>query len=134
MTASAAACSTDYAQVIKQNWELTLPQEAGFAQAYSADSGDSFFGDGERYHVFTYENAQPVEDMVAWQANEESTAYYDSYSKAAEAMLDAIDVPEDERPDYARCLYWYCGKDDNDELLLFWDRSQSKLYVVESFV
>src|SRR5690606_19110780 len=42
----------NYGIAIKANWGIWLPR--GFKEIYSTDSGPSFFGDGERYHVFYY--------------------------------------------------------------------------------
>ena len=49
-----------YLRIIRANWQTDLPY--GCRQLYEIDSGKSFHGDGERYHVFLYDERkeQPV--------------------------------------------------------------------------
>lgn len=124
---------TDYGWVLEANWDLLLPAEAGTKEVFQQDSGPSPHGDGIRYHVFSYKKEEPIRDLVAWQTEEQATLHTGSYSEAAERWLDDIGVPAEERPDYGACLYWYQCALDTNELLLFWDSRQSRLYVVESF-
>ena len=42
----------DYMRTVNLNWELDLPASQGCL--YETDSGASFHGDGERYHVLEY--------------------------------------------------------------------------------
>lgn len=53
--------SKDYNHVIKENWKISIPSDSDYSEVYSKDAGSSFNGDGVRYHVFTYENEEPIE-------------------------------------------------------------------------
>ena len=125
---------SDYSNVLKINWGFSLPQEARYSDVYSQTSGASFNGDGIRYHVFSCENINPINEMFEWQLTERDTIYYDSYSAATDDCLNKINVPTKERPDYAKCTYWYQSQNDNSEIILFLNKEQGKLYVVESFL
>lgn len=125
---------SDYSNVLKINWGFSLPQESHYLNSYTQSSESSFTGDGIRYHVFSCENIDPIDKMFAWQLTEQGTIYHSSYSVAADEWLSKINVPPQERPDYGNCSYWYQSKDDNSEIISFWNKDQGKLYVVESFL
>ena len=54
--------SEDYARVINLNWELDLPTSEGCL--YETDSGASFGGDGERYHVLEYSSDSQLQETL----------------------------------------------------------------------
>ncbi len=122
-----------YAAAIEANWGISLPWQAKMQEVYQKDTGPSFQGDGLRYHVFSYKHEDFIDLMFAWTSNEHETKYYETVSKAAEAWLDEIDVPEEERPDYKRCYSWNRIKEGSDEIIFFWDNEQNRIYVLESF-
>ena len=95
-----------YASTIKSNWDISLPIKAVLTETYEKDSGASFHGDGVRYHVFSYKYEDYIDLMFAWTPNEHKTNFYPTTREAAEAWLDEIDVPADERPDYSKCYSW----------------------------
>ncbi len=123
-----------YASTIKSNWGISLPIKAVLTETYEKDSGASFHGDGIRYHVFSYKYEDYIDLMFAWTPNEHKTNYYPTTYEAAEAWLDEIDVPSDERPDYANCISWNKSQEDNSEIIFFWDSDLNKLYIVENFI
>ncbi len=127
---------TDYAHVLKQNWGISLPFKSLYKEVYEKDSGASFQGDGVRYHVFSYRYEDDIDLMFVWRGVEDATVYYDSYSQAAAAWLDEIDVPKDKRPDMTNknLSYWYKTKDDHDELLFIRDSERNLIYILESFI
>ena len=55
------ACTVKYADVLRANWGLVLPENAGLALVYEKDSGESFHGDGVRFSVQTDPDSEPVE-------------------------------------------------------------------------
>lgn len=129
------ACDSDYRNTLKANWGFSIRKEAGLKVTYEKSSGSSFHGDGIRYHVFSYDN----EDYIAilfndWLSREKQTLSYDSFSEAMEAWLDSIDVPKEERPNPSQCYFHYDRKEDNSEIILFWDMSVQRLYIVEFFL
>ena len=123
-----------YASTIKSNWDISLPIKAVLTETYEKDSGASFHGDGVRYHVFSYKYEDYIDLMFAWTPNEHKTNFYPTTREAAEAWLDEIDVPADERPDYSKCYSWSKSQDDNSEIIIFWDNELNKLFIVENFI
>ena len=123
-----------YASTIKSNWDVSLPIKAVLTETYEKDSGASFHGDGIQYHVFSYKYEDYIDLMFAWTPNEHKTNFYPTTREAAEAWLDEIDVPADERPDYSKCCSWSKSQDDNSEIIIFWDNELNKLFIVEKFI
>ncbi len=116
----------DYTRIVSANWDITIPRQAGCSEVYRADSGDSFQGDGLRYHVFACKTTVPLDTLVAWTATD--------YRPLAEGWLDELAVPADERPDYASCLSYRQTQADGSSLLLFLDCTAGRLYILESFL
>ena len=72
--------------------------------------------------------------MLEWKSDEKDTIFYGNYSNTVNVWLDTIDVPSEYRPDYSECMFWYDSQDDNSEIIILWDKENSYLYVVESFL
>lgn len=124
----------DYSKILKANWGFSIPSESRYSEIYSKDSGMSFHGDGIRYHIFSYKKEEAINEMVMWQSTEQSTVFCSSYSEAATEWLDEIDVPLEKRPNYTECYYWYQTQNDYNEIIIFLDKNQKKLYFVELFL
>lgn len=133
-----------YASVLEANWSVELPIKAFCKEVYEADTGPSFHGDGIRYHVFSYKNVSPIEDMVtwsdvngntlAWSQTEDEEKIYQTYSEASDIWLDELDIPEEQYPDYEDCFCWYINSHDNSEILVFWNPEVKRLYIVENII
>ena len=74
--------SNDYTHVIKENWNISIPSYTNYSEVYRKDSGSSFNGDGIRYHVFTYENEEPIKKMFSWKIDQGETIYDGNYLDA----------------------------------------------------
>ena len=123
---------SDYGRVMEANWGFALPEEAGIQEVFEADEGPSFHGDGIRYHVFSYEQEAPIQEMTKWQTEDPRVG--SSYTAKAEKWLDEIQVPQEERPDYSACVFYEQRRQlETDEMLLCWNQEQGRLYVLESF-
>ena len=125
---------TDYSDVIKSNWNIDIAAYTDTTEIYSIDNVLSILGDGYRYHIFQYENEDGVSEMFGWSDDEEKTRYYPTYRRSVNEWLRQIGVPEEYYPDYSSCKYWYNKKEDNSEIIILWDDTEDKLYVVESFM
>lgn len=125
---------TNYNTTLEANWEISIPSKAHYSEIYSKDSGSSFHGDGIRYHIFSYKDHFCVGEMLEWESDEKETIFYGNYSNTVNAWLDTIDVPSEYRPYYSECLFWYNSQDDNSEIIILWDKGNSTIYVVESFL
>lgn len=118
----------DYTATVALNWGLSLP--SGSQCVYEADSGSSFHGDGTRYHVLDYPENSTVNTALSWQG-----APSEAHAEAMTQLLDGLSVPEEERPDIARCR-WYSATDLDDprnRLDLLLSPSGTRLYILESF-
>ena len=123
-----------YSATLKANWDILLPWQARLTEIYEQDSGPSFHGDGVRYHVFSYKYEDFIDLMFAWPPTEYPTNYYATTSEAAEVWLDEINVPAEQRPAYSACCSWHKSKEDNSEIIFFWDSERNHLYIVENFI
>lgn len=119
-----------YGAVLKANWGISLP--AGAREIYAQDSGESFLGDGLRYHVFSCKAGTRL--SFDWETEEQATIFHESRRAAAEDWLSELLVPEEEQPDFEKCVCWYQSQSDNSEILLLWEEDEGRLYVLESFL
>ena len=136
LLAGLAGCSgrDDYARILEENWGFSMPEAMGYSECYEKNTETSFQGDGLRYHVFSYENAEPVETLVRWEKTPHKTIFFDSCRAAASMWTDELEVPKEWKPDYEACVFWYQAREDDSELLVFHDPQRKLLYVVESFL
>ena len=115
------------ARVYEINWGIELP--GGMTELYSTGSEASFGGDGFSYTVYEYDGG--------------SSAFNDSLSAGPDAgaesavgeILDALAVPESERPDFTSDYTWRSGSrpvDERDELYIICQ--DGKLYIAESML
>ena len=126
MLMGSGGAAGSYAQVVNLNWELDLPAEA--TRLYETDSGPSFHGDGERYHVLSYSSSPEA-------ALEQQTVRLAVFPEEAAELLERLEVPEAQRPDLADCR-WFTAEDPDDvrnRLYLGLDGGSLTLYVIESF-
>lgn len=131
--AAGRSFGSGYGAILRANWGFDLPRRGACAEVYAADSGESFHGDGLRYHVYSCRDTH-LESLYAWLPDEHATIYHDSFRAAAEDWLEQLGVPDEQRPAYADCYYWYQSQEDNSELIVFWDKGRETLYVLESFL
>lgn len=129
-----------YSRVLQANWGVALPAGALLTEEHERNSRASFHGDGIRYHVYSYANADPIRTMLPWvhadRAAEKTSEQgaISGVTKDVEAWLDEIGVPAQVRPDYGRCAYHRDTQADGSELVMLWDEETQMLYVVESFL
>lgn len=126
--------SSDLADTLESNWSIVLSDESGWGEIYHADSGASFNGDGERYHIVTYEQEDMIENMVAWSAEEGKTRWHDSYQAAIDEWISYTDTEPDMYPVYDGCMYWYQRDSDGSEIIMCWNKAEAKIYIAEFFM
>ncbi len=120
--------SGDYVRTVQLNWELELPASEGCL--YETDSGASFSGDGERYHVLAYADDSGLEETLT----EEATPVRSAEVPVTE-ILDLLAVPADQRPDFSDCRGFTAAHptDERNRLYLLVNSAGTRLYVVECF-
>ena len=124
----------EYKEMYMGNWGFSLPKASECKEIYEKDTGSSFHGDGNRYHVYSYEEVEGIAEMVEWSKTEQNTRYFSSYREAAENWLTQIGVESESYPDYENVSYYYQRQEDNSELILIWNSEEEKIYVLESFM
>ena len=119
----------DYMRTVNLNWELDLPASQGCL--YETDSGASFHGDGERYHILEYAGDGQLEQALAEQATPLPSA-----ENPVTEILDDLSVPADQRPDFADYGVFTADhpSDDRNRLYLLVNSAGTRLYVVEFFL
>lgn len=126
--------ASDYSSVLNANWDFSLPTGAKYSEVYRKNPSDSFHGDGIRYHVYTYKNEEYIEQMFNWNVVEKETIFSSSYSEAANEWLNELEVQNEHYPDYSKCVYWYQSQEDNSEVIIFWNKQNDMIYILESFL
>ncbi|MCD7888595.1 MAG: hypothetical protein LUG23_01485 [Oscillospiraceae bacterium] len=115
-----------YCDVIENNWGIVIPTDGGYSLEVSADSGVSFHGDGTRYHVMYFDDAERISVLLGW-----SDEIPESYIEYSERLLDELDI--NYRPDYESCVFYTQTKNDGSVILIFWDEDLQEMYVLEEF-
>lgn len=59
-----------YSDIINMNWSIKLSNS--YKEIYSKDSGASFHGDGDRYHIFQYTNDNDIIQSLNWENSEDT--------------------------------------------------------------
>ena len=124
-----------YAPVLRANWDLALPDAC--RETYEIDSGESFQGDGVRYHVYALEDADALAAVLEdWSGRAGQSTDENRLTEKAEEYLTELSVPAEEQPAYENCLCWFkAGEHDSrDQILLLLDKEAGRLYVMESFM
>ncbi|MCD7771601.1 MAG: hypothetical protein LUH23_05895 [Oscillospiraceae bacterium] len=116
-----------YCDVIEINWGIVIPTDGGYSLEVSADSGASFNGDGTRYHVMYFDDAERISYLLGW-----SKEIPESIIDYSEQLLDELDIYY--RPDYGSCVFYTQTKSDGSQILIFWDESRQEMYVLEEFL
>lgn len=115
-----------YNEIFKANWDISLP--SGYEQVYEKDSGSSFLGDGERFHIFRYKYAEKVKQCIDW---------YKGTSVVLEAevaeVLNSLDIPEAVIPNFnVEYKYYIKRNSDSSKLYFILNEEMKKLYIIEN--
>ncbi|MCC8131545.1 MAG: hypothetical protein LUC38_02395 [Oscillospiraceae bacterium] len=119
-----------YCDVIENNWGIVIPTDRAYSEEFSADSGASFHGDGTRYHVMYFDDAERISVLLGW-----SDDIPESVVDYSEQLLDELEIDNSyHRPNYESCVYYMQSKDDGSVIMIFWDENRQEMYVVEEFL
>jgi len=125
-----AVLDRHYTTTIKMNWSISLPVPT--KQLFSIDnSGDSWFGDGVRYHVFTYHESTKIIKSLEWKSGR-----YPPVEIEILKVLETIGVPEANLPDFQRNYLYYTKKDRAfiSTIYLIYFTDTKTLYVIEDII
>ncbi len=115
-----------YLITIEKNWKFVIPQQAKCKQIY-VEQVSNIMGDGNRYHVFTYEEETYIAKMCEWQN------YQETYEQICETWLTGLAVPAEKRPVYEICKFYQQGG-EYEGLIICWSEESDTLYICESFM
>lgn len=114
-----------YSEIIYMNWSIILPNS--YKEIYSVDSGASFHGDGERYHIFKYTKEDEISLSVNWENNKDI-----AIETATEKILNTLNVSKENMPNFqSKYKYYTKLKDDSSKIYLIFDTDIKKLYIIE---
>ncbi|MFU0824240.1 hypothetical protein [Clostridium sp.] len=117
-----------YTEIINSNWNMKLPNS--YKEIYSKDSGASFHGDGERYHIFEYEDKDIINEALNWQEGKNAEV-----ESAISGILIHLDVSRINRPNFdEEYMYYSKTEKDNSQIYLIFFPDAKRLYVIEYFM
>lgn len=111
-----------YLKVVEKNWNISLPR--GCALLYKSDSGPSFHGDGERYHVFKYE------DDVIWNEPFYELRVTENDEERILEIIDNLNINKEFYPDFENINYGLIKKKGMSTLYVCYSLHKM-LYVIE---
>ena len=114
-----------YTSAIYTNWSIQLP--SSYTEVYSTDDGQSFNGDGSRYHVFQYEDINDIENSLDWKTNKNTIV-----ENQVIEIMNNLDIDDMYLINFDQ-TYKYVEKYDGDGSSLFLILIEDMLYVVEEF-
>lgn len=114
-----------YSNTINSNWDIKLLKS--YKEIYSTDSGPSFHGDGDRYHIFEYKNSDYLNSALPWK-NEKNLVLEDEIK----SIVNRLSIPEVYGPNFKGDYKYYSKtKEDSSKIYLLFYTDLNRLYVVE---
>ncbi len=119
---------TSYADIIHINWSIDISDiSKDYEEIYSTDSGASFHGDGERYHIFQCTNSDEILQWLNWTSNKN-----DEMEAEVAEILEPLHIPKEYLPDFQENYqYFATTKEDHSRIYFIFVPDTKKLYVVE---
>ena len=116
-----------YTLAIEKNWSIQLPRS--YDELYGIDSGQSFLGDGERFHVFEYRDNHDVIAALSWKKGPNADLEESIYK-----ILKSLGASATFTPDFSsEYLYsTHVRADGTSTLYLVFFESTHRLYLIES--
>lgn len=114
-----------YTSAIYTNWSIQLSNN--YTEVYSTDDGQSFNGDGRRYHVFQYEDINDIENSLDWKTNKNTIV-----ENQVIEIMNNLDIDDIYLLNFDQ-TYKYVEKYDGDGSSLFLILIEDMLYSVEEF-
>jgi hypothetical protein len=114
-----------YTEIINMNWSIKLP--SSYKETYSIDSGTSFHGDVERYHILDYKNKGDIELSLNWKDDKNS-----AIESLIKQVLNALNVPREYMPNFnSKYKYYLKRKQDSSVIYLIFVPDTKRLYIIE---
>lgn len=122
--------SNIYSNIIKLSWGIELSKD--YDELYSADSGESFLGDGQRYHVFKFKDVKDsnIDKSLNFKNDKNEVLEIEIRS-----ILKKLDVSEENYPDFNKeYSYYYKIDEDSSKLYMLNFKDSNTLYIVEDIL
>ena len=114
-----------YTTALYANWSIRL--SINYTEVYSNDSGPSFLGDGERYHVFRYKDINDIENDLECETKKNTIVENNVIQ-----IIDNLKIDSKYQINFNQ-TYKYYEKYSGDGSSLYLILIDNLLYVVESF-
>lgn len=119
--------NNNYTNIIKSNWQIELP--SGYKVIYSCDSGDSFLGDGQRYHVFEYKENSNIDKTLNWKSDKDINIESDVFK-----IISSLDTPDEYLPKFEEHYkYYYQTESYGSKLYIILSENKDIIYIIENF-
>lgn len=116
-----------YSNIIEANWGVELSKN--YDELYAKDSGESFLGDGQRYHVFKFKDTEGLNiDKRLSLKNDKDEILKGNI----EEILKKLSVAKENYPDFNKVYsYYFKIEEDSSKLYMVNFKDSNTLYVVE---
>lgn len=115
-----------YLDTIDENWSLKIPK--GPQEIYATDDGDSFLGDGVRFHVFMIKDNDVLRNSLTWNTNRDA----DMETKILD-IIEPLKIDDQYYPDFndRYVSYTKVHTDGYSTIYLIYFTESKKLTVIE---
>ncbi len=121
---SSCLFQTDYAALIKENWNVTLPAE--FEELYYIEPADSFLGDGIRYGVISYGNTLAIEQAFSWKEGRDT-----GLEETIADVLQQEGIKETFMIDFGKPYQYFQRTKEENSLYVILFREDNKVFIIE---
>ncbi len=116
----------DSAGLYEKHWNIQF--SADWKEAYHADSGPSFHGDGERYSIYENVSGSSISDSGIPFIKGRN----DTIKEAFQSLADTLGVEEEKQPDFTEpCIWARLSGEGGDYLVMLFVPEENKLFVAE---
>lgn len=118
--------TNSYSKIIELNWGIRL--SGSYKEIYSIDSGASFHGDGERYHIFEYNPKEDIINALEWRYDENKCI-----EQSISEILERLNVPDEYSPGFKYKYQYYFKEKKSSTICILLNDDEGLMYVIEHF-
>ncbi|MGG7078388.1 hypothetical protein [Clostridium sardiniense] len=116
-----------YSNIIESSWGIELSKN--YDELYATDSGESFLGDGQRYHVFKFKDTEDLNIDKRLSLKNDKDEILEAN---IEEILKNLSVAKENYPDFNKeYSYYFKTEEDSSKLYMVNFKDSNTLYVVE---
>lgn len=117
----------DFIEMVDKNWSIQLPKPVNIEEIYN--SRDSFHGDGMSFHILYYSSNKSPELLSSLNWTKDNTKLYATAFNFFKDNEIISNLNANNKP-----LAYYKCFSEKEYILLLYDTSLLKLYVIQSYV